>query len=186
MAAPSKLEDPEIVETIIDCIENNLSIVLSAKYAGISAKSIQNWLKQGREDYEAGNDTKYSSFFLRFHQGEGNLAKAACDRIMDQLHDDPQSAWKILQRLDRKSYHPNALPEFKIEGNTIDEKVTCLLNLVGNGTLTTEDAAKLSSILFKADEVCRLDELSNQIVMLQERIASIGQPNHFYWTEKTQ
>lgn len=164
MAAPSKLEEAQ--DVICDAIKNNLSKRLAAKKAGISDRALFMWLAQGEQDFHAGIDSKYASFFQRLSMAEADLADNACLMIMNQLPQDSKSAWRVLERLDPEAYMPNRPVKFDLEGETPQERLRSLMQNIAAGKVTPDDGAKVSNLIIREIEFDMAERLDKLELML--------------------
>ncbi len=76
MARPSALT-PDVQARICDAIRIGAYQVEAARFAGISENTLLSWLRTGRADLEAGNDTPQAALVAEFRQAEAQAVVRA-------------------------------------------------------------------------------------------------------------
>jgi hypothetical protein len=90
---PSKIDDPDTVETILGAVASGGSYRDAARAAEIGYSTLKTWLAQAREDAEADKDSPYRDLLAQ-------LKKAAADRKLASIRRIQEAAEKGIWQAD--------------------------------------------------------------------------------------
>lgn len=77
----SPIEDEKVVEALIKAAGFPLKMREIAAAGGIANRTLRDWLKQGRDDQQAGEDTVHSRFLARFEVARSKTIARAYDAV---------------------------------------------------------------------------------------------------------
>jgi hypothetical protein len=122
-----KKDDQEILDKILEGLRGNLFQDQAAAYAGVAEHTFYNWVREGKIDIDAGNETKLSKFVQAIRKIEADKAREHIGVI--ELAGEQSNLWTarawILERRFRKHFSKDA-PEINELTNRV-EKLTELV-----------------------------------------------------------
>lgn len=89
---PSKLTD-ELTEQFAEEVRNGLPICYVCDLLGITEVTYQNWMKQGKEDYESDVESSQAEFFRQIKKAYAQFVKQSKDDMRDKTKNWTAIAW---------------------------------------------------------------------------------------------
>ena len=134
-AAHSKLI-PEVHANLVASTRLGLTRELCANSVGITRRTLQIWMKEGKKDIKEGKETKYSNLFMEIKRAEAELAGDCLKTIHKAAREDSKhwtaAAWLLERRYkdyrkkeEIKQHHSGSIDSLPV--NAIDDRVKQLL-----------------------------------------------------------
>lgn len=92
MARPSKLTE-ELIEQFAAEIQDGLPVCYTCDLLGVTEVSYHNWMNQGKEDYEAENETLCAVFFSRIKNAYAMFVKQSKNDMRQKDKNWTAIAW---------------------------------------------------------------------------------------------
>lgn len=164
---------PERHKVIVDAFNGGAVDSIASDIAGVSNKTIPRWVQKGQEHLDQGIDSKFSKFCLEVKKAKGRTDLKRMKTI-DFAADEGnwQAAARVLEATRSSEFSRKPQKTFTIEGESHQERVECLIQLVSDGMLSVDDATKLAGVMQKEQELSQSSEIKEDIRKLEELINS--------------
>jgi transposase len=158
----------------VKCFEHGDTQGMTAYIIGVGKGTLEGWLQRGRKELNEGLDTKYSQFCRDCQKA---IAFKARERLQEIDHDATwqSKAW-ILERTFSGEFGKTSNERDRVEfkSNNRDEFVDQLISLVGDKTITVDEAVKLAKIKFDQETVTKNVDLLDRIRAVEAEDESNG------------
>lgn len=110
----------ELIEKFAAEIQDGLPVVYTCDLLGVSDTSYQNWMKRGKEDYEAEQESVYNSFFVSIKKAYALYVKNAKNEMRSKTNGWQSIAWWL------ERTNPFFMPKQQIQADD-DGKVNVII-----------------------------------------------------------
>ena len=120
MARPSILNE-QLINNLAAEIQDGLPVKYACDLHSVTPQSHFNWMKQGEEDFNAGNETLYAQYFDSIKKAQAIFVKQMGIEIRKGEAGWQAKSWWL------ERTRNDFMPKQTIESNTEDGKVTVVL-----------------------------------------------------------
>ena len=168
MGAIGKLDDL-VHNAIVESLEKGASYYVAAGLSGISEDTIHAWKRRGNADLAAGLDTKYGRLSEAIKKARSRVDQRLIDNIQQAAfeRDQWQAACWLLERKDGARWGKNSTPRYELVGETAEEKIACVYDLMSKAKMTTQAGTSLIASLQKQQELDQAKEFREEITRLK-------------------
>ena len=168
MGAIGKLDDA-IQASLVQAFDNGATCEIACGLVGIATETLYAWQRRGKAEKTEGKDTKYTRFTDAIKKARSKIDQRLIDNIQQAAfeRDQWQAACWLLERKDGAKWGKNATPRYTLTGDTPEEKIECIYDLMASAKMTTQAGTALIASLQKQQELSQAAEFREEIARLQ-------------------